>query len=379
MKRTTAQKLTYAFGISMAFLMGITLVLPAIAPDASTPHNQQQQPDPTDPPPPPTLPPPVTDFSTIAYEEDYLHPSGLFAVGVPTGWFAGPPVISSSNATATMNNPTISSVIEVSVQEPGPAIESDEQLGALFTTATLATSWRNYAQWNELTRRFEDGRLVIDYAAQDNARVSYIAQDSIWYDENWVYRTRVVVPANMNELLTHMIDTIGDQVKPNLQFAGTPVGWQGFFDTIDQHILRYPSTWSLTDSLPGQPTSLESQDGVQVRVQTIENAASDADRATEIVQSFRSGIEVVSVEETSRTGGEGFSVAYQYTDPDGEQFSGLAVLLNGSEDTLHVADALIDESGIDLNSEDALVSYNDLIQSFETFSLITELNLESAS
>jgi hypothetical protein len=371
------QKLTYAFGIGMALLMGITLILPAITPNTTTIQPADQI-EPTDPPPPPTLPPPVTDFSGITFDQDYLHPSGLFSIGIPTGWFTGSPTTSVSNATATLNNPTISSVIEVSVQQPEPPIASADELSALFTTTTLQASWRNFATWDELSRRVENNRVLIDYTVQDRNQARYIAQDSIWFDKDWVYRTRVIVPANMSALLNFMIDAVTTHIKPNTQFEGTALNWQAFFDTINHHILRYPPTWRLTDTLPGQPTSFEGNDGTVVRVEATDGTVADADAASDTVQSFRSGIEITSVDETSRNGGDGFSVAYSYTDPDGESYSGLAILLNGEDGKLHIADALVPVGGLDLNNPEENVAYSDLMESFNAFSLITNLNLLSA-
>src|SRR5689334_5602708 len=55
-------------------------------------------------PPQPTFPPPITDFSTVKFDQDFLHPSGLFSVAQPTGWTPASPVSNANGAEITMNN-----------------------------------------------------------------------------------------------------------------------------------------------------------------------------------------------------------------------------------------------------------------------------------
>lgn len=372
MPRTLSQRLTIAFAVSMAVLMAVTLFLPALTPDLNQPQPQELPPTPTIPPP--TLPPPLTDFSGINFTTDYLHPSGLFSLRLPTSWEPGTPTQSGSDVRVSMNNAEQLSVIEVSVESPSEAINSMDELSARFTSATLASGWRTYAAWEELTRRIEDDRLIIDYALSQN-RQDFLARDRIWMADDQVYRVRVVVPANARDLLFHMIDAMADNFNPYTQFAGTPVDWEGYFDREARHIVRYPSLWNQTDGAPGAPASFLGDDGTLLRVEAREMTIEDEESAAAFVESLRSGIETLSVEPAERRGGEGFSVAYAFTDPDGERRSGLALLLNGEDGLLHIADALLAVGGIDLNDEEQRAPHIVIAQIMQTFSLLTDIDL----
>jgi hypothetical protein len=368
-----SKRFTVVFAISMAIIMAVTLFLPAIAPEQPLP-----QLEPTATPPPPTLPPPMTDFSGIHFEEPYLHPSGLFSIEVPTGWDISSPVHTALVSRVVLNNPTALSVIEVSVDEPAEPVSTLEELSARYTTAVLASSWRTYGGWEELSRRVEDDRLFIDFALTQNQQ-SYLARDKIWIDGDWTYTVRVVVPSNARDLLFHMVDIMPDHFYPYAHFAGTPVGWNGYFDPINRHAIRYPETWTLADAAPGRPASFLSGDGVQMRVEARDGAVSDEAQAVALVEGLRSGIEVGEVAAVERPGGEGFSVSYVYTDPDGERRSGFAVVLTGDDGRLHLADALLpallpagegEDAENDENGESGGMMFAYISQVLGTFSLL---------
>jgi hypothetical protein len=76
------------------------------------------------------------------------------------------------------------------------------------------------------------------------------------------------------------------------------------------------------------------------------------------------------VEPVTRAEADGFSVAYSYTDIDGESNSGLAILLNGSDNALRVANLRFPEAGIDLNSDAGQEANSDLAMVMDTFMLL---------
>ncbi len=372
MNSKLTQRLTVAFGVSMAFLMAITLFLPGLTPDQTT---MVDEPPSTPSPPPPTFPPPITDFGSISFDEDYLHPSGLFAVGVPSGWVPGNPANNGQQASISMNNSAAVSVIEASVEAPPEPITSEEELGAYFTTSRLSSSWTRYASWEELSRRFEDDRLIIDFVLTQNQR-EFLAQHVAWTEGNWIYSARVITPTNARDLLFHMRDEMVGQIKPNIRFMDTPVGWEAYFDEIDQHILRYPDDWRQTDGDNGTPASFESGTSALALIVSADEMTIDGEDAAQAwVEARRNDASVVSVEPVERNGGSGYGVAYSYSNPDGESLSGYAVLLNGDDGQLHWLDMRIPAAAVDLNSDDIPAEYVDVAQAVGTFSLITGLNL----
>ena len=60
---------------------------------------------------------------------------------------------------------------------------------------------------------------------------------------------------------------------------------------------------------------------------------------------------------------------------DGAGQSGLVVLLNGPNGELHVANGVIAAAGVDLNSDEAALTYADFTGALKTFSLLEIPNL----
>lgn len=370
-KMNTTQRLSVILGISLAVVMGLSLVLPALTRD-----NLQSVP--TVPPPTttplPTFPPPITNFSGITFDTDYLHPSGMLVVSQPTGWTPTTPFNNATQVQANFNNPQALSVIETYIEKPVSPIASLDDVSARFNTSALQASWARYTRWNELSRRQENNRLIIDFELE-RARQIFLARHIAWYDDDYIYVSRVVVPENAQALLFFMVEAMTSHIRPLEQFAGTPLEWTSLFDDSTQHILRYPNTWSVTDGERGQPVSLEAADGTRVRVEARNDSVDDEAAARAFVQGLRPGATVVTVEETTRPGADGFVVAYQFANADGDSESGLAVLLNGEDGRLHIANASIPVAGLDLTSAEARAAYFDLTTAFDTFSLLTDLNL----
>jgi len=378
MKRKMSQQLYFGFGIVMAFLMVATLILPALQPDQVT--HQQDVPDtpvPTDVPIP-TFPPPITDFSNISFEEDYLHPSGLFTVGVPTGWSPNAPINNPNQAQISLNNPDAVSLIEAYVLDPLIENPTLDDLDARFDEAFLRGSWSQYSTWTELTRQQQEDRLLIDFSLSRSGQ-QFLARHAAWTDGDWIYVARVVVPSNARDLMFFLLDNMIENIEKNPQFVGTPLGWTGYYDEEDQHIIRFPSAFTLTDGSDGVPTSFVRDDGTVLRVEAQDEAnVSSEDDAAAYVEALRSGISVDTVEATERQGGSGFVVNYTYTNVDGDTQEGEAVLLNGEDGQLHVANVLLPagESFVHEPAEEgAEPQVDEVVTALETFSLLTGLNL----
>jgi hypothetical protein len=140
-------------------------------------------------------------------------------------------------------------------------------------------------------------------------------------------------------------------MHPQTEFQGTPLDWDGYYDPSVSHIIRYPSTWTLSDSAPGRPASISSSDGNALRVESrAGTSVADEAAARAWVEGTGSGVTVTSVVPVTRELGQGFSVAYTSSTVDGARTSGLAVLLNGPDGTLHIANLRFPESDVDLNT-----------------------------
>lgn len=375
MQNKGLQRATYIFAISMALLMAITLIGPALM-DDPTQVPQATAIPPTATPPPPTLPPPVVDFSGITFDSDYLHPSGLFSIAVPAGWEPSRPNNNGIKAQALLNNGSAVSVIEVALEKPTTPVTTAEDLDAYLSPSSLRSSWSRYVGgYAELTRSVEEDRVLIDFALADSQQRDFRAQHLSWLEGDWIYTVRVVVPENSPELLVYMVDEMSRQITVYPRFAQYPVIWDSFHDQEDLHIIRRPPGWAQTDGTSGQIVSFEGDDygGVQMRVETEPDLIADEQAAGEWVENVASGMEVLSVVPVSRDGGEGFSVAYGRQNPDGEGLSGLVVLLNGVDEQLHVARVEIAVDDVDLNSEDGRVTYEPVANAMDSFSMLTTL------
>jgi hypothetical protein len=373
-RQNTTQILIYIFGISMAFLMAASLIFPALTPQTTTVN-----PELTNTPAPPTFPPPLNDFSGIQFTEDYLHPSMLFAVQMPSGWQATNNINNAQRAAVNLNNPDRVTLIEIGVDRALTPVETVADLSAIYDETNLAQSWRSYASWTELGRPSEDDRLIIEFALTDRQQRDFQALQSAWTDGEWIYSVRVVAPANARDLLYYMTDFMQDAFKVNEQFKDGRFGWSGTYDQVENWVLRYPNNWVRTDGTFGQPISFRvnsgSAAGTQLRVEVLDSVNVDEDAARSYIEDLIPNTEIVSVEPVERAGGSGYSIAYSYTNFDGEALSGAAVLLNGETGNLYIANALIPEGGIDINDPATTSAYNDLVEALGSFSLLTGLDL----
>ncbi len=376
MDNKSAKRATIILGVVMIIAIGSSAVLPLF-----TQNIQNPVVEPTEVPIP-TFAPAITDFSTITFDQDYLHPSGLFSIAQPTGWTTGQETSNPDGAEITFNNTSILSVLQVSLQVAAAPLQSMDELDAIYTSAALNQSWSNYRRipetglnYRETGRRREDNRLIMDFELQNQRRQIFVARQVAWYDTDWVYSVRVVTPDNQIDLLRHLIDNLVQRYRPNRLFAGTPADWRAYFDATNNFVLRYPSTWTLTDSAPGRPASIDGGD-VSLRVETQQiSAPLDEAGASRYVESSRPNVAVSSVQPATRGTLSGFSVAYSYADADGNPNSGLALLLNGGDNRLYVANLRLAKAGVDLNTDTAQAEYSDVARALQTFQELEGVNV----
>lgn len=329
-----------------------------------------------------TPPPVLTDFTTIAFDQDYLHPSGLFSVAAPTGWIPGQETSKPEGVEITMNNGTLLSVIQTSVQISPTVVADLDEVDSIYTSANLNSSWSNYARYAETglnyreTSRTRDGdKLTIDFELKNTRGQIFVARQVAWWDTDWIYSIRVVTPDNQIELLKFLMDNVVASFKPNRIFAGTPGDWRAYFDPSNNLVVRYPSDWSVTDSAIGRPTTITGSDAVlRVQSQSVSAPLDEASAAAWVTTNV-AGATVTSTEPVTRGTLAGFSVAYTYTDTDGNPNSGVAVLINGENNTLYSANLRIFEANVDLNDDTAQASHDQLVKVLGTFQLLSGLNV----
>jgi hypothetical protein len=383
----------------MAIVLIASVVLPLFQQNLTT---TQPVPDPTDVPTA-TFPAPVSSLDTITFDQLYLHPTGLYTIAQPTGFDQAQPNNSAAIAQVNMVNNATLSVIDAYVENPGAPVTAD-QLSDRLTEEALAATWTRFTNWDETSRRLDGDRLVIDFSVRLNNQ-DYVARQSVWTDGEWIYAVRVLTPSNAIDYLRYLLDNVGSSITPNKGFAGTPFEWLVTYDPVYNHLLRHPADWQVVDGGAGRPTTLSGANGITARVEARPNTSvADEAAARAWVEAERPGASILSVVPVQRGEGQGFSVAYEYTTLDGEPQSGLAVLLNGADGALHIANLRFTGGGIDLNAvevtaeatpapESALLpelgadfaSPGDdprvppLAQAMETFQLVAPINLSPAS
>jgi hypothetical protein len=374
MQQKTARRLSAIVGGMLAVIMALSVVLPMLSQNATT---QTQQIQPTDVPVP-TFPAPIADLNSIQFDQVYLHPSGLYTVAQPTGWLPTEPLSTLDNARATFSNATQQSIIQVDVDKPATSPVTLDDVDARWTSSTLASSWSRYSSWTETgERRRENDQIIMDFELKLNNQ-TFVARQIAWTDGEWIYSARVVTPENATDELLYVLDKVTASVTPNKEFATTPFDWQAYFDSQDNHIIRYPPDWVLADSAPGKPTSITSGNDIALRVESQPaTTVADQDAARAWVETERPGAIILSVGPVTREDGSGFAVAYAFKNVDGESQSGLVVLLN-SADKLHVANLRFAGADVDLNSESGQEAYSNLAEVMSSFNLLPALNLAPA-
>ena len=167
-----------------------------------------------------------------------------------------------------------------------------------------------------------------------------------------------------------MVENLKANLNYNEQFAGEPLDWSAYYDNATGHIIRFPQSWQITDAAPGLPASIETSDGIVLRVETVDEAITSADEASAYVESARPGAEIVSVAETEQGGLTGYEVAYSLPTLDGPSQSGYALLLADESGSVHVANLRLSESDVDLTDEATLEQYPEIAAVLDSFSVL---------
>jgi hypothetical protein len=369
-KRMTAAERRRRQYIVFSIVMVGVLSLSALAPIFTSGITAPTPATPTTPTPAPVIPTPIADLASITFENQVVSSTGLFSVAVPTGWEVGTNTSTPTEAQLTQRNTPAESVIETRVILPPTPVSDVEGVRAFFDDTWLASSWRDYTSWDKASDAVDGDRYIADFNLRRTNR-NFIARQEAWTDGTWIYMVRVVTPPNAPEQLKYVLDGVRRSLVANTQFEGAPFNWSSYFDTTNKYLIRYPSSWAVTDSASGAPTSLAG-DGASLRIETMDAGVADVAAAEAwVAQTY--GATIISAQAIDRFGTPGFAVAYETQDADGGAISGYVVMLVEG-DRVHVADLRMPGAGIDLNAEDDAQQYSTWKQIMDSFGLFPEIN-----
>ena len=366
----TTKTFTYVIGIIMTIAMVGSLILPMLSGQIA--QGDFEEAAAATPFPEPTVPAPP-NISTIDFDSQYLHSSGLFTIGAPTGWVAGSASNTPDELRASLNNSDYLSVVEVRINKNHGGIADLDALSAFLDTAWLNHTWSGYTRWDETSRKTtDDGKVQIDFNVS-RGRTHLIARQESWIEADDIYSVRVIMAENAPGELKFLLQGVADGIERLPAYVNAPFGWAAYFDNLDKHILRYPSDWEVTDAAPGLPATIVG-DNVTLAVATFDVAVDSDDAAGQWIESQRRGIRARTAEAVEVAGAPGFKVSYRYKTIDGADESGLALMLNGSDNRLHVANLRIG----DLNEN--LLEVNPAeypaLSVIDTFRLVPELVID---
>ncbi len=330
----TTKTFTYIIGIVMTVAMVGSLILPMISSQVGLGENYQETTQPT-PFPEPTMPPPP-DTASIDFDSRYLHRSGLFTIGAPTGWSPATDSNTADELRAGLNNSEAQSVVELRISKNSEGLSDANALSDFLDAAWLGSSWSGYTGWDETSRKIIGDALVqIDFNLR-RGRSNLIARQESWIEAGDIYSARVVTAENASQELKFLLRGLADSVELVSDYAAAPYDWDAYFDNLDKHMVRFPSNWAVTDAAEGLPATIQG-DSISLVVSTLDVALASEDDAKDWAEDWRADVEARSVAAVEVAGAPGYKVSYRLKTPDGAVESGAMIMLHGTDNRLHVA------------------------------------------
>ena len=367
----TTKTFTYIIGIVMTIAMVGSLILPMLSGNIGQANIDEQAGRPT-PFPEPTLPPPP-DISMIGFDDIYLHPSGLFTFGAPTGWEPSTDSSTPEELRAGLNNADALSVVEVRINKNDAGLSDAEALSAYFDRTWLGQTWSGYSGWDETGRAVnDDGRLRIDFNLR-RGRSHLIARQLSWLAGAEIYSVRVITAENAAQELRYVLQGVAKAVELLPTYADAPFDREAYFDNLDKHMLRYPMGWEVTDAAAGRPATIIGA-GAILTVGAFDALPATEDEAAAWLEDWRSGVETLSVNALDFAGAAGFKASYRLSTLDGAVESGLALMLGGADNRLHVANLRISDLDADLLALDP--ADEPRIAVLDSFRLLPDLEVD---
>lgn len=281
----------------------------------------------------------------------YVHPSGMFSVPLLSGWslpgdspeesIAATPDQPITRAGASFINVQAASVVHTFVED-NPAISSGdlEALQNYYTAEQLGAAWSQYnGGWREIGRRVEGDALIIDTEMTHEGLV-YLGRQIARLQDRWLMVMRLVVPNNNPSLLERLQATALPHFHLWQTSISAPMNWRTLSDTVAGYLIRFPSAWQQEDGKNGAPYTLSGElDGRLYRLNTRRIAdvqIADEAAARAWVSEAYPRATLQSAQPEVRGAFSGYTVSFLAPDPDGNQRSMSATLING-EGALYVA------------------------------------------
>ncbi len=345
----TTKTFTYIIGIVMTVAMVGSLILPMISSQVGVGESYLETPQPT-PFPEPTMPPPP-DTAAIDFDSRYLHRSGLFTIGAPTGWSPATDSSSADELRAGLNNSDVQSVVELRISKNHAGLSDAETLSDFLDKTWLGHTWSGYTGWDETSRKvLSDGVVQIDFNLR-RGRSHLIARQESWLEDGDIYSARVVTAENASRELKYLLRGLADSVERIGEYAGAPFDWDAYFDNSDKHMVRFPSNWKVADSADGLAATIEG-DSIVLVVSAADVAPASEDEALAWAESWRSGVKAGGARAIEVAGAPGFQVSYRLKTVEGAVASGLMNMLRGTDDRLHIANIRMPDLDEDLLAVD---------------------------
>lgn len=345
------QRRATVLGASIGLIIIVTFVLTLVAPDLGS-RSASSNIDPLATPRPTELIIPTPDPNPqLEGRPVYIHSSGLFQTFMPAGsdWYVdeGESVGASAAARVVISSPQRLAVIHNYIQ-PGVQYESLAALSERFLTVQhFAGAWQDYEAWRETSRQVSDDRVVVDFALVSQGH-DYLGRSTARLFDDWLFVTRLVVPANNSALLDLLQALVVPTFSGFKTLLALPAAWPAAIDQQAGWILKHPPEWTQVAGSPGRPMTFllgTGNNDERVRVWTeaqtpLESA--EAAQAWAKASELLGAEEVLGAEAIQREAGTGYLVAYRTRDLAGDLHSGLVALLNDDAQTLFVADLQID-------------------------------------
>lgn len=364
-----AQRRATLLGATIGLIIIVTFVLTLVAPNLGS-RSSSSNIDPLATPRPTELVIPTPDPNPrLEGRPVYIHSSGLFQTFMPAGsdWYVdeGESVGASATARVVISSPQRLAVIHNYIQ-PGVQYESLAALSENFLTGQhFAGAWQDYDSWQETGRQVTDDSVVVDFALVSQGH-DYLGRSIARLFDDWLFVTRLVVPANNPLLLDRLQALVVPAFSGFKTLLALPADWPAAVDQQAGWVLKHPAEWSQVAGSPGRPmTFLLGTGNNDERVRAWTEAQTPLASA-EAAQTWAANSELLAAEEVlgaqaiQREAGTGYLVGYRFRDLAGDVHSGLVALLNDDAGTLFVADLQIDPPDAALlTGEDVPAAYAD--------------------
>ncbi len=304
------------------------------------------------PPPTPEAPvgsaahPPVpAEGTSVRITGTYVHPSGMFSAPRVAGWelpgdtpeesIAATPDQPITRAGAVFVNTSAASVVHLFVEDnPRLSLSDLDGLQAYYTPEQVGSAWTQYnGGWREIGRRVADDTLIIDTEMTHEGLI-YLGRQFSRLNERWLMVLRLVVPNNNPALLERLQQSYLPHFHLWQTSISAPLSWRTLADTLSGYLIRFPSAWRQEDGKEGAPYTLSGElDGraYRLNVRAIPELSLPDEAAARawIAETFpRATIQTVQPEQ--RGAFSGYTLSFLAPDPDGNQRSLTATLINGA-------------------------------------------------